>query len=130
MKKKTVWTIELPSNTDNRSLIRSAIYASGGKIVSVKEEFAPLTDEECYFWYERWMSFPDTTFYTSNQRHKIIYSVTCLEGKLKVGVAKCRNEDAFNFNFGCALAEARCLGDRKLERALLRFTPEQIDKFF
>lgn len=130
MKKKTIWTIELPSNTDHRSLIRSAIYASGGKIVGTKEEFAPLTDEECYFWRKRWVNLPNTDFSATDRQHKIIYSVKHLAGKLKVGVAKCHNEDTFNSRFGRALADARCLGDRKLEHALLRFSPEQIKKYF
>lgn len=129
MKKKTIWTIELPSNAACDSSMRSVICKLDGKVVSIKEEFAPLTDEECHFWFERWMSLPDTDLY-ADSRHKIVYSVKHLAGKLKIGVAKCRNEDTFNSAFGRALAEARCLGDRKLERALLRFTPEQIDKFF
>ena len=129
MKKKTIWTIELPPAQLCHAFVRSEIYKLGGKIVSTKEEFEPLTDEECRFWFERWMNLPDTDFY-ADSRHKIVYSVKHLAGKLKVGVAKCRNEDTFNFNFGRALADARCLGDRKLERALLHFTPEQIDKFF
>ena len=130
MKKKMIWTIELPSNTACPSLVRSSLYGLGCKIVNTKEEYEPITDEECRFWRERWLSLPDTDFCPVDRQHKIVYSVNFLAGKLKVGVAKCRNEDIFNFAFGRALAEARCLGDRKLERALLRFTPEQIDKFF
>lgn len=98
--------------------------------MSAKEEFEPLTDEECRYWRKRWINLPDTDFCPIDPQHKIVYSVNCLAGKLKIGVAKCRNEDTFNSAFGRALAEARCLGDRKLERALLHFTPEQIDKFF
>lgn len=130
MKKKTVWTIELPSSAACHAFVRSEIYKLGGKIVSTKEEFAPLTDEECHFWYKRWLDLTNTDFCETDSRHKIVYSVRHVAGKLKIGVAKCRNEDTFNFAFGRALAEARCLGDRKLERALLHFTPEQIDKFF
>lgn len=130
MKKKTIWTIELPSNTASHSLVRSTICGLGCKIVSAKEEYEPITDEECRFWYNRWLNLPDTSFYTTSGQHKITCSLCCLAGKLKVGVAKCHNGDTFNSDFGRALADARCLGDRKLERALLRFTPEQIDKFF
>lgn len=130
MKKKTIWTIELPSSAARHTFVRSEIYKLGGKIVSTKEEFEPLTDEECRYWRKRWVNLPDTDFCPTDPQHKIVYSVNCLAGKLKIGVAKCRNEDTFNFAFGRALAEARCLGDRKLERALLHFTPEQIDKFF
>ena len=129
MKKKTIWTIELPADATRVGALRTAIYNLNGKVVNIKEKILPLTNEECRFWFERWTNLPDTDLYTDS-RHKIVYSVKHLTGKLKVGVAKCRNEDTFNFAFGRALAEARCLGDRKLERALLRFTPEQIDKFF
>ena len=130
MKKKTIWTIELPADTTSASALEVAIRVLNGKVVDIKEKVLPLTDEECRFWHERWLSLPDTDFYTIDRQYKIVYSVKHLAGKLKVGVAKCRNEDTFNSAFGRALAEARCLGDRKLERALLRFTPEQIDKFF
>ena len=130
MRKKTIWTIELPSSAACHAFVRSEIYNLGGKIVSTKEEFEPLTDEECRFWRRRWGNLPDTDFYATDSQHKIVYSVKHSAGKLKVGVAKCRNEDTFNFAFGRALAEARCLGDRKFERALLQFSPEQIDKFF
>ena len=130
MKKKTIWTIELPADATRIGALEVAIHDLNGKVVSTKEEFAPLTDEECRFWYKRWMNLPDTDFCPVDRQHKIVYSVKHVAGKLKVGVAKYRNEDTFNLAFGRALAEARCLGDRKLERALLRFTPEQIDKFF
>lgn len=130
MRKKTIWTIELPADATRIGALEVAIHVLNGKVVNIREKVLPLTDEECRFWRRRWMNLPDTDFYTTDPQHKIVYSVNCLAGKLKVGVAKCRNEDTFNFAFGRALAEARCLGDRKLERALLRFTPEQIDKFF
>ena len=129
MKKKTIWTIELPADATLIGALEAAIHDLNGKVVSIKEKVPPLTDEECKFWYNRWWKLPDTDFY-ADSRHKIVYSVKHLAGKLKVGVAKCRNEDTFNFAFGRALAEARCLGDRKLERALLHFTPEQIEKYF
>ena len=130
MKKKTICTIELPADVTRTGALEVAIRVLNGKVVNIKEEVLPLTDEECRFWRRRWLSLPDTDFYATDSQHKIVYSVNRLEGKVKIGVAKCRNEDTFNFAFGRALAEARCLGDRKLERALLRFTPEQIDKFF
>lgn len=130
MKRKTIWTIELPADATRIDALKVAIHDLNGKVVNIKEKVLPLTDEECRFWRRRWMSFPDTDFCTTDSQHKIVYSVNRLEGKVKIGVAKCRNEDTFNFAFGRALADARCLGDRKLERALLRFSPEQIDKFF
>ena len=129
MKKKMIWTIELPADATRVGALRTAIYNLNGKVVDIKEKILPLTNEECRFWFERWTNLPDTDLY-ADSRDNVVYSVIYLKGKLKVGVAKCRNEDAFNFNFGRALADARCLGDRKLERALLHFTPEQIDKFF
>ena len=129
-KSKKIWTIELPDKAPITGAMLVMIQKLGGKVVSTKEEFAPLTDEECRFWYKRWMNLPDTDFCPVDRQHKIVYSIKPVAGKLKVGVAKCRNEDTFNLAFGRALAGARCLGDRKLERALLRFTPEQIDKFF
>ena len=130
MKKKTIWTIELPADATRIDALEVAIHDLNGKVVNIKENILPLTDEECRFWRRRWVNLPDTDFYATDSQHKIVYSVKRFAGKLKVGVAKCRNEDTFNFAFGRALAEARCLGDRKLERALLHFTPEQIDKFF
>ena len=130
MKKKMIWTIELPGSATDIGRLRATIANFNGKVVSIEEEFAPLTDDECLFWRARWTNLPETDFYTVDYQHKIAYSATRFKGKLKVGVAKCRDEDTFNFAFGRALAEARCLGDRKLERALLRFTPEQIKKYF
>lgn len=130
MKRKTIWTIELPADATRIGALEVAIHDLNGKVVNIKEEVLPLTDEECRFWYNRWLNLPDTSFYTTSGQHKITYSLCCLAGKLKVGVAKCHNGDTFNSAFGRALADARCLGDRKLERALLRFSPEQIDKFF
>lgn len=129
MKKNTVWTIELPADATRIGALEVAIHDLNGKVVNIKEKIPLLTDEECRFWHRRWMNLPEPDFYVDSQ-HKIVYSVNWLAGKLKIGVAKCRNEDTFNFAFGRALAEARCLGDRKLERALLHFTPEQIDKYF
>lgn len=130
MKKKTIWTIELPSNTTSHSLVRSTICGLGCKIVSAKEEYEPITDEECRFWLKKLLTLPDTNFYAVDNEHKIIYAFNCRAGKLKVGSAKCHNKDTFKPAFGRALAKARCFGDRKLERALLHFTPEQINKFF
>lgn len=130
MKKKKIWTIELPADATRIGALEVAIHDLNGKVVNIKEKILPLTDEECYFWRERWLSLPKADFCAADNQHKIVYSVKHSAGKLKVGVAKCRKEDTFNFAFGRVLAEARCLGDRKLERALLRFTPEQIDKFF
>ena len=130
MKKKKIWTIELPADATRVGALRTAIYNLNGKVVDIKEKVLPLTDEECRFWRERWINLPDTGFCSVDHQHKIAYSVKWRAGKLKIGVAKCRNEDTFNFAFGRALAKARCLGDRKLERALLRFTPEQIEKYF
>ena len=130
MKKKTIWTIELPADATRVGALRTAIHNLNGKVVNIKEKVLPLTDEECRFWRKRWVNLPNTDLYRTDREHKIVYSVKHLAGKLKVGVAKCCNEDAFNPNFGRALADARCLGDRKLEYALLHFTPEQIKKYF
>ena len=130
MKKKTIWTIELPADATRVGALRTAIHNLNGKVVDIKEKVLPLTDEECRFWRKRWINLPNTDLYRTDREHKIVYSVKHLAGKLKVGVAKCCNEDAFNPNFGRALADARCLGDRKLEYALLHFTPEQIKKYF
>lgn len=129
MKKKTVWTIELPADATRIGALQVAIHDLNGKVVNIKEKVLPLTDKECRFWRERRINLPNTDFYTGS-RDKTVYSVKYLAGKLKVGVAKCHNEDDFNLAFGRALADARCLGDRKLERALLHFTPEQISKYF
>lgn len=130
MRKKTIWTIELPADATRIGVLEAAIHDLNGKVVSIKEKVPPLTDEECRFWYKRWINLPDTDLCATDSQHKIIYSVKHLAGKLKVGIAKCHNEDTFNSAFGRALADARCLGDRKLERALLHFTPEQIEKYF
>ena len=130
MKEKTIWTIELPSSAADAGRLRAAVVNLNGKVVSIEEEFAPLTDEECRFWRERWVNLSCVDFSATDRQHKIVYSVKHLAGKLKVGVAKCRNEDTFNLAFGRALADARCIGDRKLEYALLHFTPEQIEKHF
>lgn len=130
MRKKAVWTIELSDSAADTGRLRSAIANLDGAIVSIKEEALPFTDEECLFWRERWVNLPDTDFYGGGFRYNIVYSVNISDGKLKIGIAKCRDEDAFNIRFGRALADARCLGDRKLERALLHFTPEQIQKYF
>ena len=128
-KSMKIWTIELPDKVTLTNAMFAMVQGLGGEVVDLQEKTTDLTDEECKFWYNRWWKLPDTDFY-ADSRHKIVYSVKHLAGKLKVGVAKCRNEDTFNFAFGRALAEARCLGDRKLERALLHFTPEQIEKYF
>lgn len=127
MKKKTIWTIELPSNAAYHAFVRSEIYKLGGKIVSAKEEYVPLTNEECRFWYKRWTRLP---FYDCNVSNNTAIAYCFKNGELKSGKAKCSPDDVFNHDFGCALAAARLHGDRKLERALLRFTPKQIERYF
>ena len=129
MKKKEIWTIELPSNVTHLVHLYSAIDKVGGNIVDVKEKILPLTDEECCFWRQRWENLPSTDSYFFPLSGRV-YTIRECEKNLKVGVAKCDKEDTFNHLFGRALADARCLGDRKLERALLRFTPEQLEKYF
>lgn len=130
MKKKKIWTVELPAGATRIGALEVAIRDLNGKVVNIEEEFASLTDEECHFWRSRWMDLPEADLRAVDYQHKIVYSVARFKGKLKIGVAKCRKEDTFNSSFGNVLADARCFGDRKLERALLHFTPEQIDKFF
>lgn len=129
MKKKAVWTIELPSNATRTGALYSAIQQLGGEVTGIKKKVIPFTDEECFFWRERWINLPNMDFHVYDSL-KTVYAVYSHGNKPKVGVAKCHNEDTFNPSFGCALADARCLGDRKLERALLNFTPEQIKKYF
>lgn len=129
MKKKAIWTIELPDSTAYTGRLRAAIINLNGAVVSIKEEALPFTDEECLFWRKRWEMLPETDVYVFGST-RTVYTFNDRGGKLKVGVAKCRKEDTFNDIFGCALADARCFGDRKLERALLHFTPEQIEKYF
>lgn len=129
MRKKTIWTIELPEGATDTGRLRAAIINLDGAVVSIKEEALPFTDEECLFWRERWVNLPDTDIYEFGST-RTVYTVDDRGNKLKVGVAKCRKEDTFNLRFGRALADARCFGDRKLERALLHFTPKQIQKYF
>ena len=54
MKKKTIWTIELPADATRIGALEAAIHDLNGKVVSIKEKVPPLTDEECKFWYNRW----------------------------------------------------------------------------
>lgn len=129
MKKKTIWTIELPDSAADTGRLRAAIVNLNGAVVSIKEEVLPFTDEECLFWRERWVNLPNAVYHVHDYG-KTVYAVSNRRNKVKVGVAKCHKEDTFNPRFGCALADARCFGDRKLERALLHFTPEQINKYF
>lgn len=130
MKKKWICTIELPGSATDTVKLYAAIRRFNGKVVSVKEEEArPFTDKECLFWCNRWAMLPETDVHVFGST-RTVYTFNDCGGKLKVGVAKCRKEDTFNDIFGCALADARCFGDRKLERALLHFTPEQIRKYF
>lgn len=129
MKKKWICTIELPGSATDTVKLYAAIQRFNGKIVNTEEKTCNLTDEECRFWCERWENLPNTDIYAFSST-KTVYTVSTLGDKLKVGVAKRRKEDTFNYLFGRALADARCFGDRKLERALLHFTPEQIKNFF
>lgn len=129
MKKRAIWTIELPDSGAYTGRLRSAIASLDGAVVSIKEEALPFTDKECLFWCKRWTHLPPADIHMSNSSGTV-YAVNGRGNKLKVGVAKCHKKDTFNSNFGRALADARCFGDRKLERALLHFTPEQIKKYF
>lgn len=129
MKKKTILTIELPDCATDTAQLYSAIVNTNCAIVSIEEKALPFTDGECLFWRKRWEMLPETDVHVFGST-RTVYTFNDCGGKLKVGVAKCRKEDTFNDIFGCALADARCFGDRKLERALLHFTPEQIDKYF
>ena len=129
MKKKRICTIELPGSATDTVKLYAAIQRFNGKIVNTEEKARPFTDKECRFWCERWEMLPDTDVHVFGST-RTVYTVNDYGDKLKVGVAKCRKEDTFNTLFGRALADARCFGDRKLERALLYFTPEQIRKYF
>ena len=127
MKKKTVWTIELPSESTRTSVIFAMAQELGGKVVNIQEKTVDFTDKECQFWYNRWLELPSSFFIQSGST---IVAYRFKDGKLKTGKAKCCPKDVFNYDFGRALAAARLHGDRKLERALLRFTPEQIERYF
>lgn len=129
MRKKTIWTIELPEGATDTGRLRSAIINLNGTIVNIKEEALPFTDKECFFWRKRWEMLPITDIQIFGST-RTVYTFYNHGNKLKVGVAKCHKEDPFNSRFGRALADARCFGDRKLERALLHFTPEQIERYF
>lgn len=127
MKKKKIWTIELPADATRIGALKAAIHDLNGKVVNIQEKIADLTDKECQFWYNRWWKLPFSCCRIWNNT-AIAYCFR--NGELKTDKAKCRPGDVFNEDFGHALAAARLFHDRKLERALLRFTPEQIDKFF
>lgn len=129
MKKKTILTIELPDGATDTAQLYSAIVNTNCAIVSIEEKALPFTYEECLFWCDRWEMLPATDIHVCSSS-RTVYAVSDNGNKLKIGVAKCRKEDTFNARFGSALADARCFGDRKLERALLHFTPEQIKNFF
>ena len=127
MRKKTIWTIELPADATRIGALEAAIHDLNGKVVSIKEKVPPLTDEECRFWYKRWQKLPFSCCRIWNNT-AVAYSFKT--GEFKTGEAKCCPDDVFNEDFGHALAAARLFHDRKLERALLRFTSEQIKKYF
>lgn len=127
MKRKTVWTIELPSEATCTDAIFAMAQKLGGKVVKVQERTPDFTDEECQFWYTRWLRLPSPDPLSSGNT---VVAFCFKNGELKIGKAKCCPGDAYNYNFGRALAAARLYGDRKLERALLHFTPEQIKKYF
>ena len=127
MRKKTIWTIELPADAARIGALEAAIHDLNGKVVSIKEKVPPLTNEECRFWYERWLGLPPSAWHILSNT-VIVYCFR--NGELKTDKAKCCPDDVFNVEFGRALADARLFHDRKLERALLRFTSEQIERYF
>ena len=130
MKKKWICTIELPGSATDTVKLYAAIQRFNGKIVNTEEKACDLTDEECQFWCGRWGKLPKTDYHPLGETGTVYTVRACANGKLRIGIARCRKGDTFNPLFGRALADARCFGDRKLERALLHFTPEQIKKYF
>ena len=126
-KSMKIWTIELPDKVTLTNAMLAMVQGLGGEVVDLQEKTTDLTDEECKFWYNRWWKLPFSCCRVWNNT-TIAYCFR--NGELKSGKAKCCPGDVFNEDFGYALAAARLFGDCKLERALLRFTPEQIKKYF